>query len=97
MLLGLPWFSLTTAVSMLRGASGVRDTKDFSERSGLCANGGGGVSFLQDPRQQPPGKPGKALPPDSPQRRTGLASKALGPQVVLCHDDQGQVAGGQGA
>lgn len=34
---------------------------------------------------------------NSPQGRAGLPHEGLGPEVVLRHDDQGQVAGGQGA
>ena len=36
-------------------------------------------------------------PPDSPGLQAGLTGEVLGPEVVLRHDDQGQVAGGQGA
>ena len=46
---------------------------------------------------RPSQQPWEAIPRDSPRRQAGLTSEVLGPEVVLCHDDQGQVAGGQGA
>lgn len=57
----------------------------------------GGRSVLPSGPPVAPRKPWKAIPSDSPHCRAGLTSEALGPEVVLHHDDQGQVAGGQGA
>ena len=39
----------------------------------------------------------RSHPPDLPGCQAGLTGEVLGPEVVLSHNDQGQVAGGQGA
>lgn len=81
------------------GAEAAKGTHPDSPHPRLEGIGGRshGCSVLP---QAPPGSPPppqKAVPPDSPRWSTGLVDKALGLEVVLHRDDQGQVASSQGA
>lgn len=76
----------------MAGLCCIRDMKNFT---GRCGDSG---SLFQGSRFGTPGS-SAATPhlPNSPRCRAGLMDEAWGPKVVLHHDDQGQVAGGQGA